>query len=156
MSDVPNASPSGPQAALVAFAVRFRGIVLALSLALAGYGIYVLGDAKYDVFPEFAPPSVVVQTEAPGLNPEQVEVLVTQPIEVAVNGLPGIESPAVELDPGPVGHHRHLRYRQRRLPRPPARHRAADGARRPSAAGRAAPGDDRTHLGHQQPCSSSA
>lgn len=92
MSDVPNASPSGPQAALVAFAVRFRGIVLALSLALAGYGIYVLGDAKYDVFPEFAPPSVVVQTEAPGLNPEQVEVLVTQPIEVAVNGLPGIES----------------------------------------------------------------
>ena len=84
--------PRGPQAALVAFAVRFRGIVLALSLALAGYGIVVLGDAQYDVFPEFAPPAVVIQTEAPGLNPEQVEVLVTQPVEVAVNGLPGVVS----------------------------------------------------------------
>ncbi|MGU3540887.1 efflux RND transporter permease subunit [Methylobacterium sp. A54F] len=82
----------GPQAALVAFAVRFRGVVLALALAVLGFGLVTLGDAKYDVFPEFAPPSVVIQTEAPGLNPEQVEVLVTQPIEVAVNGLPGIES----------------------------------------------------------------
>ncbi len=81
---------SGPQAALVAFAVRFRGVVLGLAIALAGFGIYRLGDAKYDVFPEFAPPAVVVQTEAPGLNPEQVEVLVTQPIEVAINGLPGL------------------------------------------------------------------
>lgn len=91
-SPPPEGPRSGPQAALVAFAVRFRGVVLALALALAAYGIHVLGDAKFDVFPEFAPPSVVVQTEAPGLNPEQVEVLVTQPIEVAVNGLPGIES----------------------------------------------------------------
>ncbi|KAB1073133.1 efflux RND transporter permease subunit [Methylobacterium planeticum] len=85
-------SPSGPQAALVAFAVRFRGVVLALAFAVLAFGLMTLGDAKYDVFPEFAPPSVVIQTEAPGLNPEQVEVLVTQPIEVAVNGLPGIES----------------------------------------------------------------
>ncbi|WP_191970945.1 efflux RND transporter permease subunit [Methylobacterium soli] len=84
--------PSGPQAALVAFAVRFRGVVLALAFAVLAFGLMTLGDAKYDVFPEFAPPSVVIQTEAPGLNPEQVEVLVTQPIEVAVNGLPGIES----------------------------------------------------------------
>ena len=85
-----NALPSGPQAALVAFAVRFRGIVLGLAIALAGFGIAMLPQAKYDVFPEFAPPSVVIQTEAPGLNPEQVEVLVTQPIEVAVNGLPSL------------------------------------------------------------------
>ncbi|WP_132255252.1 efflux RND transporter permease subunit [Methylobacterium segetis] len=84
--------PSGPQAALVAFAVRFRGVVLALALAILGFGALSLGDAQYDVFPEFAPPSVVIQTEAPGLNPEQVEVLVTQPIEVSVNGLPGIEA----------------------------------------------------------------
>ena len=82
--------PSGPQALLVAFAVRRPGIVLALALALAVYGILGLRDAKYDVFPEFAPPTVTVQTEAPGLNPEQVEVLVTQTVEVALNGLPGI------------------------------------------------------------------
>lgn len=84
--------PSGPQAAVVAFAIRFRGIVLALACALLGYGLFSLGDAKYDVFPEFAPPQVAIQTEAPGLSPEQVEVLVTQPIETSVNGLEGIES----------------------------------------------------------------
>ncbi|MBX9931088.1 MAG: efflux RND transporter permease subunit [Methylobacterium sp.] len=82
--------PAGPQAALVAFAVRFRGVVLGLAMALAAFGAATMGDAKYDVFPEFAPPAAVIQTEAPGLNPEQVEVLVTQPIEVAVNGLPGL------------------------------------------------------------------
>ncbi|MFF8798895.1 MULTISPECIES: efflux RND transporter permease subunit [unclassified Methylobacterium] len=83
-------TPSGPQAALVAFAVRRPGIVLAVVLALAAYGIVALGSAKYDVFPEFAPPTVTVQTEAPGLNPEQVEVLVTQAVEVAISGLPGL------------------------------------------------------------------
>ena len=44
------------------------------------------------MFPEFAPPQVAIQTEAPGLSPEQVEVLVTQPIETSVNGLAGVES----------------------------------------------------------------
>ena len=48
--------------------------------------------AKYDVFPEFAPPQVGIQTEAPGLTAEQVEVLVTQPIENALNGSPGVQS----------------------------------------------------------------
>ncbi|GJD51640.1 Cobalt-zinc-cadmium resistance protein CzcA [Methylobacterium crusticola] len=84
-------APRGPQAALVAFAVRLPGTVLALALALAACGLIALGEARYDVFPEFAPPSVVVQTEAPGLSPEQVELLVTQPVELAVNGLPGVE-----------------------------------------------------------------
>jgi len=88
----PPPAPSGPQAALVAFAVRRPGIVLALALALVVYGLAALGSAKYDVFPEFAPPTVTVQTEAPGLNPEQVEVLVTQAVEVALGGLPGLAS----------------------------------------------------------------
>lgn len=83
---------SGPQAALVAFAVRFRGIVLALSIALLGYGLFAIGEAKYGVFPEFAPPQVTIQTEAPGLSPEHVEILVTQPIETSINGLAGVES----------------------------------------------------------------
>ena len=87
---MPVPPPSGPQAALVAFAVRFPGVVLALTLALALYGAMALNQAKYDVFPEFAPPTVTVQTEAPGLGPEQVEVIVTQTIEGAINGLPGI------------------------------------------------------------------
>ena len=82
--------PSGLQAALVGFAVRRPGIVVALALALVVYGLLALGTAKYDVFPEFAPPAVTVQTEAPGLSPEQVEVLVTQAVEGAISGLPGL------------------------------------------------------------------
>ncbi|WP_316205971.1 efflux RND transporter permease subunit [Bradyrhizobium sp. SZCCHNR3058] len=92
MIDDPGPTPTGPQAALVSFAIRFRGIVLALACAVAGYGVFALGNASYGVFPEFAPPQVSVQTEAPGLGPEQVEVLVTQPVETSIIGLPGIES----------------------------------------------------------------
>ena len=84
--------PSGFQAGIIRFAVRFRGIVVALAFLLLGYGAVSLTQAKYDVFPEFAPPQVGIQAEAPGLTAEQVEVLVTQPIENAVNGVPGIES----------------------------------------------------------------
>jgi CzcA family heavy metal efflux pump len=82
--------PSGPQAALIRFSIRFRGVVIALACIVLGYGVYVVQRSKYDVFPEFAPPQVAIQTEAPGLSPEQVEVLVTQQIENAVNGTPGV------------------------------------------------------------------
>ncbi|WP_027551123.1 efflux RND transporter permease subunit [Bradyrhizobium sp. Cp5.3] len=92
MTDGIGSNRSGPQAALVAFSIRFRGIVLALSFALLGYGLFTLGEAKYGVFPEFAPPQVTIQTEAPGLSPEHVEILVTQPIETSINGLAGVES----------------------------------------------------------------
>jgi CzcA family heavy metal efflux pump len=78
--------------AIVRFSIRFRGIVIALACALLGYGLYSLLTARYDVFPEFAPPEVSIQTEAPGLSSEQVEVLVTQPIENAINGVSGIDS----------------------------------------------------------------
>jgi len=77
---------------IVRFSLRFRGIVVALSVVFTVYALYRLTQAKYDVFPEFAPPQAVIQTEAPGLSPEQVEVLVTQPIENAVNGMSGIEA----------------------------------------------------------------
>ena len=86
------ALPSGPQAALVRFAIRFRGIVVALACVLVAYGVYALGRAKYDVFPEFAPPQVSIQTEAVGLTPEQVEILVTRPIENAISGVPGVRT----------------------------------------------------------------
>src|SRR5258707_9152805 len=86
------AFPSGPQTALVRFAIRFRGIVAALACVLVAYGVYALGRAKYDVFPEFAPPQVSIQTEAVGLTPEQVEVLVTRPIENAISGVPGLRT----------------------------------------------------------------
>ena len=59
---------------------------------LLGYGTLSVMRAKYDVFPEFAPPQVGIQTEAPGLTAEQVEILVTQPIENAINGVPAVQS----------------------------------------------------------------
>src|SRR4051812_512183 len=78
--------------AIVGFSLRFRGVIIALALVTVGYGIYVTANAKYDVFPEFATPQIAIQTEAPGLSSEQVEVLVTQAVENALNGAPGIES----------------------------------------------------------------
>jgi CzcA family heavy metal efflux pump len=86
------AGRGGPQAILVGFAVRLPRVVLALACAVIVFGLYALAGARYDVFPEFAPPIVTIQTEAPGLDSEQVEVLVTQPVEVAVGGLPGLET----------------------------------------------------------------
>ena len=78
--------------AIVRFSLRFRGAVLALALAFLGYGTYTLTQAHFSVFPEFAPPFIMIQTESPGLSPEQVELLVTQPIENAINGVTSIES----------------------------------------------------------------
>jgi Cu/Ag efflux pump CusA len=54
-------------------------------------GIFVLKGMAVDVFPEFAPPQVVIQTEAPGLAPEDVEALITFPVESSVNGTPGVD-----------------------------------------------------------------
>ena len=79
-------------ALLVGFSLRFRGIVIALAVLLLGYGIYVAAHSKFDVFPDFVPPQVVVQTEAPGLSAEQVETLVTRPLESALNGLGNLDS----------------------------------------------------------------
>ncbi|SHM68260.1 heavy metal efflux pump, CzcA family [Duganella sacchari] len=86
------ASRTGLLAAIVGFSLRYKGVVIALAVLLAAYGFYAFSGAKYDVFPEFAPPQVTIQTEAPGLAPEQVEVLVTQPIENAVNGVVGVDA----------------------------------------------------------------
>lgn len=87
-----SAVETGLQQAIIRFAIRFRGVVIALACALILYGGWVLGHAQYDVFPEFAPPQVSIQTEAAGLSAEQVEILVTRPIEASINGLPGLES----------------------------------------------------------------
>jgi CzcA family heavy metal efflux pump len=78
-------------AKLVDFSVRFRGVVVALAILLLGYGFYKLFNASLDIFPEFAPKQVIIQTEAQGLTAEQVEVLVTQPIENALGGLDGTQ-----------------------------------------------------------------
>ena len=78
--------------ALVRFSLKYRGVVVALACVLLGYGFHVAKNAKLDVFPNFVQPQVVIQTECPGLAPEQVELLVTLPIETMVNGLGDMES----------------------------------------------------------------
>src|SRR5438046_1815025 len=77
---------------IVELSLRFRGVVVALACVLVGYGIFVAAQAKLDVFPEFVQPQVTVQSEAPGLAPEQVEALVTRPIESELGGVGNLES----------------------------------------------------------------
>ncbi len=74
----------------VHFALAQRVLVLALAALLVVLGVRAGRDVPLDVFPEFAPPMVEIQTEAPGLSTEEVESLVTVPIETAVNGVPGL------------------------------------------------------------------
>src|SRR5215472_975276 len=78
--------------ALVKFSLRYSGVVVVLACVLLGYGLYVTANAKLDVFPNFVQPQVVIQTECPGLAAEQVELLVTLPIETTVNGIGDMES----------------------------------------------------------------
>lgn len=78
-------------AALVRFSINFRGVVIAIATLLMVYSLYQLSRAGLDIFPEFSPNLIVVQTEAPGYSTEQVEVLVTRPIETTLSGLIGID-----------------------------------------------------------------
>src|SRR3954453_21569399 len=77
---------------LVLTALRLRVLVLALSIVLMIVGIRTARRAPLDVFPEFAPTLVEVQTEAPGLSTEEVESLVSVPLENALNGTIGLKT----------------------------------------------------------------
>ena len=78
--------------ALVHFSLKHRWVVVVLACLLLAYGLYVTQTAKLDVFPNFVQPQVVIQAECPGMAPEQVELLVTLPIESMINGLGDMES----------------------------------------------------------------
>ena len=77
---------------LIAWSLHNRLIVLAVTIVLFGASGYALQRMSVDVFPEFAPPQVVVQTEVPGMAPQDVESLITYPLESAINGTPGVAS----------------------------------------------------------------
>ena len=78
--------------AIVRFCLLQPWIVLGAAAILMALGIATVDRAKYDVFPEFVPAQATIQTEAPGLVAEQVEALVTRPLEDAINGANGVES----------------------------------------------------------------
>src|SRR4051794_19081877 len=77
---------------LVSTSVRLRAVLLVLCVVLLIYGYRSIGRATLDVFPEFAPPIVEIQTEAPGLSTEQVESLVTLPLENSLTGIPNVKT----------------------------------------------------------------
>jgi len=76
---------------LVATALRQRVAVVVLAALLMVLGVRSIRDAPLDVFPEFAPPLVEIQTEAPGLPTDEVESLVSVPLENALGGIAGLK-----------------------------------------------------------------
>lgn len=73
---------------LVATSLRLRMVVIVMMALLLIIGTRIIQNASYDVFPEFAPPYVEIQVEAPGLSTAEVESLIAVPIENALNGTP--------------------------------------------------------------------
>ncbi len=79
-------------AAIVRASLRNPRIVTALACLIAAFGLAALLAARFDVFPDFAPPHVLVQTEAPGLDATQVEALVTRPLEGLLAGTENVKT----------------------------------------------------------------
>jgi CzcA family heavy metal efflux pump len=86
--------------ALVSLCVRHYGSLTALTIIALVLGGWSAMQAPLDVFPEFVPSQVDIQTEAPGFAPQQVEELVTRQVEYAVNGAAGIATMRSESIPG--------------------------------------------------------
>jgi len=76
---------------IVGSSLKYRFIVLAIATAMVLMGLDEMRDMRVDVFPEFAPPIVELQTPCLGLSPGEVEAMVTVPLEQAFNGLPHLD-----------------------------------------------------------------
>src|SRR5438067_4562323 len=77
---------------IVSTSLRLRVMVLALAVVLMIVGIQRARHSPLDVFPEFAPPLIEIQTEAPGLSTEEVESLISVPLENSLNGTIGLKT----------------------------------------------------------------
>jgi CzcA family heavy metal efflux pump len=88
-SEVPD---SNLLSAILILSLRYRSLVLVASLVVLVYGSYMASTMPIDVFPDLDRPRVVIITEAPGLATEEVETLVTQPLEIALMGANGVEA----------------------------------------------------------------
>lgn len=75
---------------IIRYSLNHRWIVLATTGFIVLYGLVVLRQLPVDVFPDLNKPTVSVITDAQGMAPEEVEVVVTRPIEMVLNGMPGV------------------------------------------------------------------
>lgn len=75
---------------IIKISLNNRMAVIVLSGLLLLYGMFVLLRTEVDIFPDLNAPTVVVMTEAPGMAPEEIEKVVTYPVETAVNGAAGV------------------------------------------------------------------
>ena len=75
---------------ILKWVINRRWLVVLATIIVSLWTLYIIPKMPLDVFPPFAPPQVEIQTEAPGLAPEEIESLVTLPIESAINGTPGV------------------------------------------------------------------
>ena len=85
---------------LIKFSIRFPGVIVGLSLLIIAYGIYQIKESPLNVFPEFSPTQVIIQTESPGFSSDLVETLITNPIEKAIAGTIGIKQIRSQSIPG--------------------------------------------------------
>lgn len=76
---------------IIGSSLKFRFLVVAAAIALLTFGTQQLHRMPIDVFPEFAPPKVEIQTEGPGMTSTEVEELITIPMEDQLRGIPGVE-----------------------------------------------------------------
>jgi CzcA family heavy metal efflux pump len=76
---------------IIASSLRFRFLVMAVAAAMVFFGMRQLRDMPVDVFPEFAPPLVEIQTEGPGMTAAEVEELITTPMEEFLRGTPELQ-----------------------------------------------------------------
>jgi CzcA family heavy metal efflux pump len=85
---------------LVASSIYFRFLVVTLAAGMMAFGATRVQDMPVDVFPEFAPPFVEIQTEGPGMSTEEIESLITIPLEQSLNSTPGLDVMRSKSVPG--------------------------------------------------------
>ena len=76
---------------IISSSLKFRFLLMAASVALLVFGIEQLQKMPIDVFPEFAPPKVEIQTQGPGMTAAEIEELISIPMEDVLRGTPGLD-----------------------------------------------------------------
>ncbi len=85
---------------IILFSLRNRLLIIACAVLLTLYGTYTIRKLPIDVFPDLNRPTVTIFTEGEGLSPEEIEALITYPLETAMNGATGVERVRSVSSPG--------------------------------------------------------